>query len=162
MKEKLRLTEVWCKIALLFVFSAFYLLANPLPEESREFPQLLAVMSFALAAIALVLDFTRGEAPQGEILDVDDTELKVQDAGRRRLRRKRYCQSWVIVLVSTGVGYLVGFLFTSLCLLLGFALVLGRKEKRVFNAIVAVATTGVVYLAFVVVMKVPLVGGLAW
>ena len=59
MREKFRLTEVWCKIALLFLFSAFYVLALPFPEKSRQFPQLLALVSFALTAIALVLDFTR-------------------------------------------------------------------------------------------------------
>ena len=162
MKEKFRLTEVWCKIALLFVFSAFYILAIPFPEESKQFPQLLAVVSLVMTVIALTLDFTRKNAVQGEISDVDDTELKVVDAATKRERTKRYYQTWVIILVSTGVGFLGGFLFSALCLFAGFALLSGSREKLLRNTIVAVATTIVVYLVFGLVMKVPLLTGILW
>ena len=162
MKEKFLLTEVWCKIALLFVFSAFYILAMPFPEMERQFPQLLAMASLAMTVIALGLDFTRKDAVQGEISDVDDTELKVVDADSQRFRRKRYYQAWAIILVATGVGFLIGFLFSALCLLAGFALVFGTRDKLVGSMVIAVVTTAVVYLVFGMLMKVPLVGGILW
>ncbi len=162
MKEKFRLTEVWFKFALLVVFSAFYLLALPFPELARQFPQMLAVLSIALTVIALGLDFTRKQAVQGEISDVDDTELKVVDEDSRRFRRKRYYQTWAIILVSTGVGFLIGFLFSALCLLAGFALVFGTRDKLTGNLIIAVVTTLLVYLVFGMLMQVPLVGGILW
>lgn len=162
MKEKFRLTEVWFKIALLAVFSAFYLLARPFPELARQFPQMLAVLSLALTVIALGLDFTRKEAVQGEISDVDDTELKVLDADSQRFRRKRYYQTWAIILVSTGVGFLIGFLFSAFCLLAGFALVFGARAKLAGNLIIAAVTSVLVYLLFGMLMKVPIVGGILW
>ena len=162
MKEKFRLTEVWCKIALLFVFSAFYIAAIPFPEKSKQFPQLLAVISLAMTVIALALDFTRKTTVQVEISDVDDTELKVLDAGTKRARRKRYYQTWAIVIVSTGVGILGGFLFSALCLFVGFGLLSGSRERLVRSTIVAVATTIVVYVVFGLVMKVPLLSGILW
>jgi predicted lysophospholipase L1 biosynthesis ABC-type transport system permease subunit len=162
MIEKFRLTEVWCKIALLFVFSTFYFAAIPFPEKSKQFPQLLALVSLVMTVIALVLDFTRKHAVQAEISDVDDTELKVLDAGTKRERRKRYYQTWAIVIVSTGVGFLGGFLFSALCLFAGFGLISGSRQKLIRNTIVAVATTIVVYLVFGLVMKVPLLAGILW
>ena len=114
MLEKLKLTEVWLKIALLFVFSAFYVAALSFPEQSRQFPQLLAVASLVMTAIALVTDFTRKRAVRAEISGVDDTELKVLDADDLRARKKRYYQAWAIILFSTIVGFLGGFLFSAL------------------------------------------------
>ena len=54
MKEKFKLTQVWCKIGLIFIFSAFYVVAIPFPEKSRQFPQLLAVISLVMTVIALI------------------------------------------------------------------------------------------------------------
>lgn len=162
MKEKFRLTEVWCKIALLFVFGAFYVAAVPFPEKSRQFPQLLALVSLAMTVMALVLDFSRKKAVQGEISDVDDTELKVLDAATKRARRKRHYQAWAIVIVSTGIGFLGGFLFSALCLFAGFAVFFGKMEKFARNMIIGVATTIVVYLVFGMIMKVPLTSGTLW
>ena len=162
MKEKFKLTEVWCKIALLFFFSAFYILAIPFPEKSRQFPQLLAVVSLALTLMALVLDFTRKNAVQAEISDVDNTQLEVLDAATKRARRKRYYRAWAIIIVSTGVGFLGGFLFSALCLFAGFAVLSGGREKLIRNAIVGVAMTIVVYVVFGMIMRVPLLSGLLW
>ena len=162
MKEKFRLVEVWCKIALLFFFSAFYLLAIPFPEKSRQFPQLLAVISLAMTVLALALDFMRRDAVQAEISDVDNTQLEVLDAATKRARRKRYYKAWAIIIVSTGVGFLGGFLFSALCLFAGFAVLSGGREKLIRNAIVGVAMTIVVYVVFGMIMRVPLLSGLLW
>ncbi|MDH4190711.1 MAG: tripartite tricarboxylate transporter TctB family protein [Betaproteobacteria bacterium] len=160
MQDKFRLTEVWCEFALLFIFGAFYVAAMPLPQESRQFPQLLAVASLAMTAIALVMGFARKGTGRREIAGVDDTELTVLDADARRARRKRYYQAWAIILVSTGVGLLGGFLFSALCLFSGFALFFGSRQKLARGMIIGVAMTIVVYLVFGVVMGVPLLEGL--
>lgn len=159
MKEKFRLTEVWCKITLLFVFSAFYLLANSFPQEARQFPQLLAAFSLVLTVIALIVDFSRGKSAQGQIIDVADTELKFLDAQIRRARRKRYYQAWAIILVSAGVGFLGGFLYSTLCLFAGFGAVFGSREKLAANMIIALAMTVVVYFLFGRAMGIPLLEG---
>jgi len=162
MKEKLKLTEVWFKIVLLFVFSGFYILAIPYPQESRQFPQLLAAISLILTLAALAADFLRAQVTAGEIGDVDDTELKVVDTATRNVRRRRFYQAWAILLVSTGVGYLGGFLFSTVLLFGGFGLAFGRRENLVKNMIVAVAMTVVVYFIFGRIMAVPLLNGVLW
>ena len=162
MREKFKLTEVWCKIALLFIFSAFYVLAIPFPEKSRQFPQLLAVISLVMTVIALIMDFSRKATLQGEITGVDDTELKVLDAKTKSARKKRLYQAWAIILVSTGVGFLGGFLFSALCFFAGFALVFGSRKKQGKNMIIAVAMTIVVYFIFGRTMGVPLLEGVLW
>ena len=162
MREKFKLTEVWCKIALIFIFSACYVLAIPFPEKSRQFPQLLAVISLVMTVIALIVDFSRKDTLRGEITGVDDTELKVLDAKTKKARKRRLYQAWAIILVSTGVGFLGGFLFSALCFFAAFALVFGSGGKRVKNMIIAVALTIVVYFVFGRTMGVPLLEGALW
>jgi len=161
-KEKFKSAEVWFKIVLLFVFSGFYVLAIPFPQDSRQFPQLLAAISLALTVIALGMDFLRAQAVAGEIGDVDDTELKVLDAGTRRARRKRFYQAWAILLVATVAGVLGGFLFSTVLLFAGFGFAFGRRENWVRNTIVAAAMTVLVYLVFGRIMAVPLFNGVLW
>ena len=162
MKEKLKSAEVRFKIALLFVFSGFYILAIPYPQESRQFPQLLAAFSLILTVAALVIDFLRAHVIAGEIGDVDDTELKVVDTPTRMARRRRFYQAWAILLVSVGIGYLGGFLFSTVILFAGFGLVFGRRENWVKNVIVAAAMTVLVYFVFGRIMAVPLLNGVLW
>lgn len=162
MLEKFKLTEVWLKIALLLVFSAFYVAALSFPEQSRQFPQLLAVAGLAMTAIALAMDFTSKRAVRTEISGVDDTELKVLDADALRARRKRYYLAWAIILFSTVIGYLGGFLFSAIGLFAGFALFFGSRAKLPRNLIAGVAMTIVVYLVFGVMMSVPLLNGVLW
>lgn len=161
-KEKLNSADVWFKIVLLFVFGGFFILALPYPQDSRQFPQLLAVVSLFLTAAALVADFLRVQDVTGEIGSVDDTELKVLDAETRKARRKRYYLAWAILLVSTGVGFLGGFLFSTVLLFVSFGLIFGRREHRVKNVIVAVVLTVGVYFVFGRIMAVPLLDGLLW
>jgi len=162
MREKLKSTEVWFKIVLLFVFSGFFIAALPYPQESRQFPQLLAVISLALTVIALVIDFLRPQAIAGEIGDVDDTELRVLDAATRVARRKRFYQAWAIILVSAGIGFLGGFLYSAILLFAGFGLVFGNREDRIKNLMIAVAMTVLVYFVFGRIMAVPLLDGVLW
>lgn len=162
MKEKFRLTEVWCKIALLFLFSAAYVLALPFPEKSRQFPQLIALVSLGLTVIALVLDFTRRNAVQAEISDVDNTELTVLDGASKRERRARYYRAWAIVIVSTGVGILGGFFFSALFLIGGFSVLFGKRQNIKRNALAGAGIVVGVYVVFGKLMGVPLLSGLLW
>lgn len=162
MKEKLKSTEVWFKIVLLFVFGGFYILAVPYPQESRQFPQLLAAISLILTVAALAIYFLRVQVVAGEIGDVDDTELKVVDTATRTARRRRFYQAWAILLVSTGIGFLGGFLFSTVLLFGGFGLAFGHRENWGKNMIVALAMTVVVYFIFGRIMAVPLLNGVLW
>jgi len=160
--EKLMSAEVWFKVVLLFVFSGFFILAIPYPQESRQFPQLLAAISVVLTVIALAMDFLRAQVLAGEIDGVDNTELKVLDAPTRRARRRRFYQAWAILLGGTGAGFLGGFLFSAVVLFVGFGTAFGRRENLGRNMIVAVAMTALVYLVFGRIMGVPLLNGVLW
>jgi len=162
MKEKLKLTEVWCKIALLVIFGGFYALAIPYPEKSKQFPQLLALLSLILTAVSLITDFRRKEAVDIEIGGVDDTELQTLDQETKRQRKKRLYKACLIVIVSTAAGFLGGFLFCTFCLFAGFAWFFGARKDLLRNLGVAVVMTAVVYIAFQKVMAVPLLDGVLW
>lgn len=160
--EKLKLPEFWCKLALLVVFAAFYLGARDYPEKARQFPQLLALVSLVLTVVSLAMDFLRKEAVAAEIGDVDDAELKAVGAEEKRARRGRFWTAWGIILASTGAGLLGGFLFTSLFLFVGAALLLGPRRKLARNLLISVAVTGLIYFVFQRLMSVPMLDGLLW
>ena len=162
MKEKFKLTEVWVKIALLIIFGGFYVLAIPYPEKSREFPQLLALVSLIFTVLSLISDFRRKDAVAVEIGDVDDTELKTFDDDTKRLRKKRLHKAWAIILVSTAAGFLGGFLVCTFFLFVGFAWLFGPREHLLRNLLVSVVLTAFVYVVFQKLMAVPLLDGLLW
>lgn len=160
MKEKFASTDFWCKLALLIVFGAFYLLARSFPQESRQFPQLLAAISLLLTVVALAADFVRQGGMHGEVVSVDDTELKPVDPETRRARSRRFWQAWAILLASAGAGLAGGFLYSVIGLFAGFALAFGSGEKRAGNLVIAAALTAAVYFVFGKLMGVPLMEGL--
>jgi hypothetical protein len=160
MKQTFASTDFWCKLALLFVFGAFYLLARSFPQESKQFPQLLAAISLVLTLVALAADFVRQGVTRGEVGGVDDTELKPVDPGTRSARSRRFWLAWAILLASAGVGVAGGFLFSVIGLFVGFALAFGGGEKRAGNLVVAAALTAAVYFVFGKLMGVPLMEGL--
>ena len=162
MKEKLKLTDVKIKFALIFVFAFFYIYAMPYPEKSKAFPQLLSAVSMILVIISLIFDFTKKEIVAGELTDVDDSEVKVLDEETKRARRQRFYKAWGIIIVSTAVGFLGGFLFTTLFSFLGFTIFFGERQNLVKNVLIAVGMTVFIYLSFETMMGVPLLEGIFW
>ena len=162
MKEKLKLTEVWFKLVLFVFFILFFLLSIPYPEKSKQFPQLIAIFSLIMTVISLMIDFTRkGKVAEG-IGDVDDTELKVLDATTQKTKRKRFYKAWGIILVSTAIGFLGGFLFTTFFLLMGFPLLFGEKRNLFKNAIVGMAMTVIIFFIFQWIFEIPLLKSFIW
>ncbi len=162
MKEKLKLTEVWFKLVLLIFFVLFSLLAIPYPEKSKQFPQLIAIFSLVIIVISLIMDFTRkGKVAEG-IGDVDDTELKVLDAPIQKTKRKRFYKAWAIILISTAIGFLGGFLFTTFFLSMGFPLLFGERKNLLKNTVIAIAMTIVIFFIFQGVFEIPLLKSFIW
>jgi hypothetical protein len=162
MKEKLKLTEVWFKLVLFVFFILLYLLAIPYPEKSKQFPQLIAIFSLIMIVISLIIDFTRkGKVAEG-IADVDDTELKVFDDPTKKIKRKRFYRAWGIILVSTAIGFLGGFLFTTFFLSMGFPLLFGKRRNLFKNTVVAIAMTIMIFFIFQWIFQIPLLEGLMW
>ncbi len=162
MRKQLKATDVQIKLALIFVFGFFYLYAMPYAEKSRQFPQLIALVSLILVIISLILDFTKKEFVAGEIGDIDDTEVKVLADERKTAKKQRFYKAWGIIIFSTAVGFLGGFLFSSILLFLGFSIFFGKRENLVRNIITGMGITAVVYFIFGKVMMVPLLAGILW
>ena len=162
MKEKLKLIEVWFKLALLVFFILLYLLAIPFPEKSKQFPQLIAIFSLIMIVISLIIDFTWKDKVAEGIADVDDTELKALDAPTQKTKRKRFYRAWGIILVSTAIGFLGGFLFTTFFLLMGFPLLFGEKRNLFKNTVVAIAMTVIIFFIFQWIFEVPLLQSFIW
>jgi hypothetical protein len=156
MKERIPLVESCFKVILLVLFGTLYFLANSYPEKSRQFPQLVALFGLVSILVSFTFDLIRERAASTEIADVGDTELKVVDEGQKKERRRRFYLAWAIILVSTGMGFLIGFLFTTFLLFVGFALFFGRREILIKNILIAVAITAAVYFVFQRVFGVPL------
>ena len=162
MKEKLKLLDVQLKLVLVIIFGFFYVYAIPFPEKSRSFPQLIAAISMIFVLVSLFFDFTKQEIVHGEIIDVDDAEVKVLDEETKKARKQRFYKAWGIILVSSAVGFLGGFLFSTFFLFMGFTLFFGDKKALVKNICIAVAMTVVIYVSFEIVMGVPLLEGILW
>ncbi len=162
MLQKLRRTEVWFKAVLLSFFGFFYVQAFSFPPQSRQFPHLIALPSFILTLVSLVIDLTGKKEGTGEIAGTDDAELTTLDESVRRERRIRFWQAWGIILVSMAIGFLAGFLFSALSLLVGFAFLFGKRENLTKNLIYAVVITIATYLTFQWFMDVPLLRGVLW
>ena len=162
MKKRIHRGEVTFKLALLAFFALLYVLALPYPEKSKQFPQLLADFSFILIVISLVVDFTGRSIIAGEMTDAGETELKVPEEREKRSRRKRFYRAWGVILISTAIGFLGGFLFSTFSLFMGFALVFGERtgRGRMKNFVTAVAMTALIYFIFDRMMGVPLLGGI--
>ena len=157
-----KLTEVWFKLILLAFFSLLYLLAIPYPEKSKQFPHLLAVFGVIMVVISLVMDFTRKEKVAAEVANVDDTRLRVLDEHSKKIKRKRFYQAWGVILISTAIGFLGGFLFSTFFFFVGFALFFGKKKYLFKNITIAFAMTILIYFIFQWIMGVPLLAGVLW
>lgn len=159
MIEPLKRPDVWCKMALMALFSLLYAVARSYPSESRQFPQLIAVFTLVVLAISLVRDFLGKKASRPESAEASDAGFQVTDQQREdRERKKRLYLTWGLILISTAIGFWGGFLITTFLLFIGFALLFGERKHLLRNSLTAVAITAVIYVVFEWIMRVPLLG----
>ncbi len=162
MRDRFRPPEVWFKLVLFVFFLFLYWLSVSYPEKSKQFPQLIALFTSIMIVISLIGDMTRKESVAKVVADVDDTELRVLDDTASRIKRKRFCRAWEIILASTAAGFLGGFLFSTFFYFVGFALFFGERKNMIKNVVIGILMTTIVYLSFQWVMKVPLLTGILW
>lgn len=115
-----------------------------------------------MIVISLIIDFTRKDKVAEGIADVDDTELRALDAPTQKTKRKRFYRAWGIILVSTAIGFLGGFLFTTFFLLMGFPLLFGEKRNLLKNTVVAIAMTVIIFFIFQWIFEIPLLQSFIW
>ena len=157
MKEKFKNLEICFKLFLLFFFAILYLMAIPYPKESKQLPHLIAQFTLVILAISLLFDFFRKKKAPEERLEVGDADLDASPGKEALAKKKRFYQTWAIILVATAVGYWIGFLFSSFILFMGFAYILGPKRNLFRNTFIAILVTVVIYVLFGQIMGVPLV-----
>jgi hypothetical protein len=150
------------KLLLMILFACFYALAIPYPEKSRQFPQLISLLSLIMLAVSFLTDMVNKKGVKMEVGTVEDGELQeVREQGKGE-KKKRFFKAWGIILVSFGAGLLGGFAFTAFFLFAGFALFFGSRQKLLKNIIIAVVMTVCIFLVFQQVMAVPLLTGILW
>src|SRR5213593_1053455 len=132
--------EVAFELILLFGFAALYMVSTAYPERSRQFPQLIALVSMALTVLALVRNFAGAASTRRRRWD--------------RERAARVARAWGVIVVSTACGAVGGFLVSVLFFFLGFAFFFGTREAFWRHA--------VIWILFEGVMGVPLLGGVLW
>ena len=159
MKATLKRLDVWCKIALMALFAVLYLMARSYPSESAQFPQLIAGFTMAVLALSLSRDFFGKQAASPGSAETGDAGFQAaEQRSEEKEKRRRFTLTWVMIIVSTGLGFWGGFLITTFLLFIGFALFFGEKRHLLRNIISAVAVTAAIYFVFEWVMRVPLVG----
>jgi len=172
---------IWFELALLVAFGAAYVVAGTYPDRARQFPQLIALVSLLLTALALVQDYlaggTRPASPQTPLTAGRATEPASPQtpltAGRATepaspqttepaIATSRVAKAAAIIVVATLAGAAGGFLLSVLLLFLGFAFFFGAREAFWRHAAWSVGVSVVIYLLFDRVMGVPLLAGLLW
>ncbi len=160
MPPALRGAEAWFKLALAVFFVVLYVVAASYPERSRQFPQLIALVSLALVAVSLVRDLARGGPAGHEIAETGDTDVKVVAPEVRRARRSRVLKAAGIIFGSTALGLAGGFIVTVFACYVGFAWFFGRRQAFWSGAALAAAITAAIYVLFDRVMGVPMLVGM--
>jgi len=158
MKSRLKNLEVWFKLVLAAIFALLYRMAIPYPADSRQFPQLIALFALAVLAVSLIFDFTAKKASVTDTSELSDVELKGGEEAGKKGGARRFYLTWVIVLISTAVGFWGGFIFSIFLMFMGFAILFGKRKQFLRNTGYAVLMTALIYFTFQWLMGVPLLG----
>ena len=157
---------IWFELALIIAFGAAYVVVGTYPDRARQFPQLIALVSLLLTALALVQDYlaggTRPASPQTPLTAGRATEPASPQTTEPAIATSRVAKAAAIIVVATLAGAAGGFLLSVLLLFLGFAFFFGAREAFWRHAAWSVGVSVVIYLLFDRVMGVPLLAGLLW
>lgn len=148
--------EICFKLVLFFLFGTGYMVAMQYSHKARQVPCLIALLTLILIAFSLAGDLYRW------LRERESSSTKGGRPAVEGTRRTRFFKAWLIIIVSTGVGVLGGFLFTAFFLFAGFPLLLGDEEGRplVWQLSLAAIMTACIYIVFEYLMGVPLLSGL--
>jgi ABC-type amino acid transport system permease subunit len=177
MAKWLRSIEFLVELGLLIFFLLLLWMARIYPEKSRFFPMLLCTAAVILTLTSLIQGFfkvqeKRKKEKKEDTFPAEDVhreklkwaedveEESEGDAGFKQLdeesRRKRVCQSLLIVFISIIIGYIGGFLLAVPFYFLAFGVLHGQKKQVTKYIIIALVITLLVYVFFMYFMGVPL------
>lgn len=148
--------EICFKVVLFFIFGTGYMLATQYSQKARQVPRLIALITLILIALALLGDLVRW------LRERESSSPRSSLPAAEGKRRIRFFKAWLIIIVSTGVGVLGGFLFSAFFLLAGFPLLLSDEKGHslVWQLSLAAIMTACIYVVFQHLMGVPLLSGL--
>src|SRR5205809_2984220 len=148
----MRLEVAFELVLLLVVFVALYSLATTYPERSRQFPQLIALVTIALLLLALGRNFARSFT----------TAACTRRDRWDRERAARVARAFSVIVVATACGAVGGFLISVVLFFLGFAFFFGTRQAFWRHAAIGVAISAVIWILFDQIMGVPLLAGVLW
>jgi len=162
MTKKHKLQDICFRLGLLALFAFFYVTASPFTLETKQFPQLIAICTMVVIILSLMADLKGKASAASEKTPKDHEKREVNDATTDGTSTRRFYEAWAIILVSTAIGFLGGFLFMVFLLFLGFGLRSVGRKKVLKTIIIAVLSTATIYYLFQSVVGIPLLDGILW
>lgn len=143
--KKLNL-DFFFQMGLLSLFVLLLFDSKRYPFESRLYPQIIGGITLILLLFSLFRHFwSKGKE-------------KEHDPGVA-LRRKRFLQISMVVVLATVLGFLGGFIVSVLCYYVAYALFQEDKTKLFRTLSIGIALTVLFYISFGWFMNVPLIQG---
>ena len=134
------------QMVLFFLFSFLIWESRSYPLESKFYPRIISGIALILLLVSMVRHFRK---------KADGTAHYPQDT----LRRRRFLEMALTIVVATLLGFLVGFLVSILCYYVGYAFLQRDRINLIKTLAIGVTLTFLFYLSFGHFMKVPLLRG---
>lgn len=134
------------QMVLFLLFSFLIWESRTYPLESKFYPRIISGIALILLLVSLVRHFRK--KADGAVHYPQDT-----------LRRRRFVEMAVTIVVATLLGFLVGFLGSILCYYVAYAYLQREKINLIRTLAIGVTLTFLFYFSFGHFMKVPLLRG---
>ncbi len=138
--------DFFFQVTLLGFFSLLIWESRSYPLESKFYPRIISVIALILLLISMARHFREKE------------ETKVENP-EYALRRRRFVEITLVIIVATLLGFIGGFLLSILCYYVGYALFQRGRISLVRALAIGVTLTVLFYLSFGWFMNVPLLRG---
>jgi hypothetical protein len=134
------------QMVLFLLFSFLIWESRTYPLESKLYPRIISGIALILLVVTMVRHFRK--KADGTVHDPQDT-----------LRRRRFLEMALTIVVATLLGFLVGFLASILCYYMAYAFLQRDRINLIKTLAIGVTLTFLFYLSFGRFMKVPLLRG---
>ena len=137
--------DLFFQMVLLALFVIMMWESRSYPSESSFYPRIVAGVTIILLLVSLVRHFRKkGEAK------TDRESI---------LRRRRFLQISLVVVLATVLGYVGGFIVSVLCYYVAYALFHEDRTRLIRTLGIGVVLTVLFYISFAWFMQVPLLRG---
>ena len=138
--------DFFFQVGVLGVFVLLLWDSRHYPPESRDYPRLIGAITLLLIVVSLFRHFWK----KGKEEERD---------AETNLRRKRFFQFSLIVVLATVVGLLGVFILSVVCYYVAYAFLQRKSASLIKSLSIGMALTVLFYITFGWFMNVPLIRG---